>query len=64
MLATSLLVLALAAVGLADVPAGYKAVYLTSLVNAKFVIVAKTSTAGSAIVVFVSPQHSRRRRRC
>jgi len=55
MLSSSLLVLALAAAGFAQTPpAGYKTVYITSMVNAKFVVVPKTSTAGSAIVVFVS----------
>lgn len=51
MLATSVLFLALAATGLADIPAGYRAVYMTSNVNKTFVIEAKTATAGAAIVV-------------
>ncbi len=54
MFVTSLLVLALAATGLADVPAGYKKVYLTSKVDAKFVIVPKAAKSGSTIVVYVS----------
>ncbi|PMD43177.1 carbohydrate-binding module family 13 protein [Hyaloscypha variabilis F] len=51
MLATSILLFALAAVGLADVPAGYKTVYLTSKVDAKLAIVPKTAVAGSIIQV-------------
>ncbi|CAK7199582.1 hypothetical protein SEUCBS139899_002265 [Sporothrix eucalyptigena] len=54
MIVTSLVVLALAAVGLADVsdvPAGYKTVYITSNVNAKFVVQPKAAKAGSAVVV-------------
>jgi len=53
MLATSILLFALAAVGLADVPAGYKTVYLTSKVDAKLAIVPKTAVAGSIIQVSV-----------
>ncbi|KJR89244.1 uncharacterized protein SPSK_06629 [Sporothrix schenckii 1099-18] len=53
--ATSLLALAFAAAsGLAaplDVPAGYKIVYITSNVNAKFVVQPKAAKAGSAVVV-------------
>jgi hypothetical protein len=57
MLAATALMFALAATGLAQtVPAGYRTVYLTSLVNTKFAIEPKTATNGSAIVVFVS-QH-------
>ncbi|CAK7215199.1 hypothetical protein SCUCBS95973_002401 [Sporothrix curviconia] len=51
MIFTPLAVLALAAVGLADVPAGYKTVYITSNVNAKFVVQPKAAKAGSAVVV-------------
>jgi len=54
MLATAVFMLALAATGLADVPAGYKTVYITSNVNTKFVMVPKTATKGSAIVVYVT----------
>ena len=47
-----LLLTALAAVGSAqDVPEGYRTVYLTSMVNANYVIQPTTSTAGSAVVV-------------
>jgi hypothetical protein len=53
MLATSILVLALAAVGMAEVPAGYKTVYLTSMVDPKYVIVPKAAKNGSTTVVFV-----------
>ncbi|OAA63660.1 Ricin B-related lectin [Niveomyces insectorum RCEF 264] len=48
---TPLVLLALAAVGLADVPAGYKTVYITSNVNAKFVVVPKAAKSGSTVVV-------------
>ncbi len=59
MLGVSLLALALAATGVvADVPAGYRKVYITTMVNAKFVIVPKAAKAGSTIVVFVSSLHS------
>ena len=63
MLSSSLLVLAFAAAGFAQAPAGYKTVYITSLVNAKFVVVPKASTAGSGIVVFVSQKLATGRRR-
>ncbi len=48
MLGASILVAvaAFAATGLADVPAGYKAVYITSLVNSKFVIEPKGGQDG------------------
>lgn len=55
MLASSILLFAFAAVGLADVPAGYKTVYLTSKVDAKLTIVPKTATAGAIIQVSVLP---------
>ncbi|KAE8449075.1 hypothetical protein EG329_008663 [Mollisiaceae sp. DMI_Dod_QoI] len=55
MLAPLVVLLALAASGFArpqtSVPAGYRAVYLTSKVDSKFVIVPKTATTGAAIVV-------------
>lgn len=54
MLTTSILVSALAAVALAEVPEGYRTVYITSLVNAKFVVAPTSPMAGSGIVVFVS----------
>ena len=54
MLGTSVLLLALAAVGLAQVPEGYRTVYITSNVDPKFVIVAKARTAGSTTIVYVS----------
>ena len=53
MLTTSLLFAALAATGLAQAPAGYRTVYITSNVDAKFVVVAKARTAGSSSVVCV-----------
>ena len=56
MLATSVLALALAATGFAQVtvPEGYKTVYLATMVNQKFVIVPKAAQNGSTIVVLVS----------
>jgi hypothetical protein len=56
MLATSLLMAALAATGFAQatIPAGYRAVYMTSMQDVKFVIVPKARTAGNTLVVLVS----------
>ncbi|KAK1761014.1 ricin B lectin domain-containing protein [Echria macrotheca] len=54
MLFTSIAVLTLAATGLAQTatpPAGYRKVYITSNVNAKFVVVPKAAKAGSTLVV-------------
>ncbi|TPX16088.1 uncharacterized protein E0L32_004083 [Thyridium curvatum] len=51
MLTSSLLMLALAATGLAQAPEGYRTVYITSMVNKKFVVQPKTATAGSTLVV-------------
>lgn len=59
MIATSFVAaLALAATGVvarptdtADVPAGYKTVYITSNVNPKFVVQPKAAKAGSGVVV-------------
>ncbi|KAF2190660.1 carbohydrate-binding module family 13 protein [Zopfia rhizophila CBS 207.26] len=51
MLAASFLMFALAATGFAQVPAGYRKVYITSLVDSKFVIVPKSPKNGSTIVV-------------
>ncbi|KAJ8107043.1 hypothetical protein ONZ43_g6860 [Nemania bipapillata] len=51
MLATSLLLCAFAATGLAQAPEGYRAVYITSMVNTKFVVVPKARTSGSTLVV-------------
>jgi hypothetical protein len=51
MLGTSFLLLALAATGLAQVPEGYRKVYITSKVNAKFVVVPKARTSGSTLIV-------------
>lgn len=51
MLGTSVLFLALAATGLAQVPAGYRKVIITSNVNTKFVIVPKDRKAGSTTVM-------------
>ncbi|KAK4145985.1 uncharacterized protein C8A04DRAFT_26145 [Dichotomopilus funicola] len=51
MLGTSVLLLALAATGLAQAPEGYRTVYITSNVDPKFVIVAKEATAGTTTIV-------------
>ncbi|KAK0630492.1 hypothetical protein B0T17DRAFT_488911 [Bombardia bombarda] len=54
MLTTSFLALALAATGLAQVtvPEGYRKVYITSMVNTKFVVVPKTPVkSGTTLVV-------------
>jgi len=51
MLGSYLGLLLLAAAGVADVPAGYKKVYITSMVNAKFVVQPKAAKAGSTVVV-------------
>jgi hypothetical protein len=53
MLASTVLLFAFAAVGLAQAPAGFKTVYLTSKVDAKLTIVPKAASAGSIIQVFV-----------
>lgn len=55
MLSTSLLLLAFTAGGLAQtIPTGYRTVYITSAVDAKYVVVPKSATSGAAIVVWVS----------
>ncbi|KAI0525949.1 hypothetical protein F5B22DRAFT_633309 [Xylaria bambusicola] len=51
MLVSSLLLCAFAATGLAQAPEGYRAVYITSMVNTKFVVVPKARTSGSTLVV-------------
>ncbi|KUJ12156.1 uncharacterized protein LY89DRAFT_709989 [Mollisia scopiformis] len=51
MLATTVVMLALAACGFAQAPAGYKTVYLTSMVDKTFAIVPKAAKAGSTTVV-------------
>ncbi|KAJ4346626.1 uncharacterized protein N0V89_010557 [Didymosphaeria variabile] len=53
MLTTSVITLAFAATGLAQVsvPAGYNKVYLQTMVDTKFVVQAKAMTTGSTIVV-------------
>lgn len=53
MLVTSLLLCAFAATGLAQAPEGYRAVYITSMVNTNFVVVPKARTGGSTLVMFV-----------
>jgi len=55
MLGTSVILLALAATGLAQAPEGYRKVIITSNVNTKFVVVPKARTSGSTTVVYVSP---------
>lgn len=55
MFVSSVLLLALAATGLAQAPPeGYRKVLITSKVNAKFVVVPKARTAGSTTIMFVS----------
>lgn len=56
MLVTSILALALSTTGLAQVvvPAHYNKVYLTSMVDTKFVVQAKGTTTGSTVVVYVA----------
>ncbi|KAK3387965.1 hypothetical protein B0H63DRAFT_448751 [Podospora didyma] len=52
MLTASFFALALAATGLGQTaPEGYRKVYITSLVNTKFVVVPKAAKSGSTIVV-------------
>ncbi|KAK4044184.1 hypothetical protein C8A01DRAFT_31790 [Parachaetomium inaequale] len=51
MLGTAVLLLSLAATGLAQAPEGYRTVYITSNVNTKFVIVPKARTTGSTTIV-------------
>ncbi|KAI1081508.1 hypothetical protein F5B20DRAFT_536246 [Whalleya microplaca] len=51
MLMTSFFVLAFAATGLAQVPEGYRTVYVTSMVDSKFVLVPTSPTSGSTLVV-------------
>jgi hypothetical protein len=53
MLASSVLLFAFAAIGMAQAPVDYKAVYLTSKVDTKLTIVPKTAATGSNIRVFV-----------
>ena len=55
MLGSTFLMLALAATGLAQVPAGYRKVYISSMVDKKYVVVPKSPKTGSTIVVSVSP---------
>lgn len=52
MLATSLVLVALAATGFAqEAPEGYRTVYLTTMVDPQYVIVPVSPEAGSALVV-------------
>ncbi|KAI1866710.1 uncharacterized protein JN550_007563 [Neoarthrinium moseri] len=51
MLLVTFLISAFAATGLAQAPTGYRTVYITSMVDTKFVVVPKSATSGSAIVV-------------
>ncbi|KNG51818.1 carbohydrate-binding module family 13 protein [Stemphylium lycopersici] len=52
MLTTAVLTLALAAASLAQVPEGYRTVYMTSAQDTKFVVVPKSRTAGATLVVY------------
>ncbi|KAI1205941.1 carbohydrate-binding module family 13 protein [Annulohypoxylon truncatum] len=56
MLATSFLMLAFAAAGFAQAPEGYRTVYVTSMVDPKFVLVPMTATSGSTLVVKTAAQ--------
>ncbi|KAI0171965.1 carbohydrate-binding module family 13 protein [Hypoxylon sp. FL1284] len=56
MYAASLLMLAFAATGFAQAPEGYRTVYVTSMVNSKFVLVPKSPAAGSTLVVKTGAQ--------
>ncbi|KAI0881133.1 ricin B lectin domain-containing protein [Annulohypoxylon maeteangense] len=56
MLTTSLLMFAFAATGIAQAPEGYRTVYITSMVNSKFVLVPKTATSGSTLVIKTAAQ--------
>ncbi|KAI0913266.1 hypothetical protein F4824DRAFT_499994 [Ustulina deusta] len=52
MLFNSILLCAFAATGLAqEAPEGYRAVYITSMVNTKFVVVPKARSSGSTLVI-------------
>lgn len=53
MLTTALLVLSLAVAGLAQAPAGYRTVYITSAQDTKFAVVPKSRTASATLVVYV-----------
>lgn len=53
MLAGSIILLALAATGLAQAPEGYRTVYMTSMVDTQYVIVPIAAEAGSGLVVCV-----------
>jgi len=53
MLASSIIFFALAATGLAEVPLGYRHVYITSNVDKTFVVVPTSPKNGSTTVVFV-----------
>ncbi|KAI1462446.1 ricin B lectin domain-containing protein [Annulohypoxylon moriforme] len=56
MFATSFLMLAFVATGLAQAPEGYRTVYITSMVDSKFVLVPKTASSGSTLVVKTGAQ--------
>ncbi|KAI1474195.1 carbohydrate-binding module family 13 protein [Daldinia sp. EC12] len=56
MLVASLLTLAFAATGFAQAPEGYKTVYITSKVDSKFVLVPKSNTSGSTLVIKTGSQ--------
>ncbi|KAH6881711.1 hypothetical protein BKA58DRAFT_433488 [Alternaria rosae] len=51
MLTTTLIALALAAIGLSQAPEGYRTVYITSAQDAKFVVVPKSRATGATLVV-------------
>ncbi|KAI1391339.1 carbohydrate-binding module family 13 protein [Hypoxylon trugodes] len=53
---TPLLMLAFAATGFAQAPEGYRTVYITSMVDSKFVVVPKSAASGSTVVVQTGTQ--------
>ena len=54
MWAPSIAILAFAAAGFAQVPEGYRTVYISTMVDSKYVIVPKASKAGGTVVVYAS----------
>lgn len=51
MFTTSLVLLALAATGIAQVPEGYRTVYMSSMVDTQYVITPIAAEEGSGLVV-------------
>jgi len=55
MIASTIVLFAIVATGLAQVPAGYRHVYIASNVDKTFVVVPTSPKSGSTTVVFVLP---------